>query len=330
MKKLTVLLVVVALLSLNPSITLGTTHSRYGDFTTFIYYTSNTSNVGSDTWYSATPAEPFMRATYYAVNDDPIAGDATSINAEFYLNDQTFFGMGSEDHELAYVNITNFYFSYLFDLGIFISLDYYGFEYYLYDNAYTVSLGYRQDIGENGYLAISADFLAIPDADFQDVVSYDADFVYYFTQGCLFFQYFIPTEDHLSLEDAALELGIRITGGGTVTLGLDYMEVDTLAAPEQRLYSVGLTWTPAFMTLDIQYGGDFEDASYYNLSMLFRAADTLYFGFEYLKENENDNAQVMAKIKYIKEDYYLIGGYIFENDTYSSAFFLNFRYNLNY
>jgi hypothetical protein len=322
MKKIAILLLILTLLALNATTTCGATHSRYGDFTTFIYYTANTSNIGSDTWYSATPVKPFVKVTYYPVNNDPVTGDATSIYTEFNLNDQTFFGMGSEQYETAYVSITNFYFSYLFELGIFVGVDYYGFKDHIYDNAYTVSLGYRQDLGEQGYLAVSADFLSIPDADFQDVVSYDADFVYYFTRSYLFFQYFVPTE--------ALELGIRIIGGDTVTLGLDYVEIDTLASLERRLYSAGLTWTPDFMIFDIQFGGDFEDASFYNLSLLFKAAESLHLGFEYLNENENNDAQIMAKIKYVKDDYYLIGGYIFENDSYPSAFFLNFKYNLKY
>jgi hypothetical protein len=303
----------------------GAVHSTNGDFINWSTGEMNFSVNGlfalytgkaADTWYTVAPEINVFKA-------EVMSSDGfSSYGGEFILNDQTFAGL-NVFNDIGMVgppidSLTNLRASYLFDFGLFVGIDYYALDGGSYDSLYTISPGYRFGFGDDNYVALSLDYMVNPDMDFAEIVGYDLDIVYFFAGGRFFFQYYSATDEAQMMRDTAYDLGVVFQVADEVVIGANYYNVE-----DSSDYSVGLTWTPDFMVLDLQIG-TFMEESNYALSALFSIGANWALGLGYESFEPFSDDKTIFKVKYMNDSSKLIFGYVLENDSYPASYLLGY------
>jgi hypothetical protein len=290
MKRLLTVLLVGSLLLAVSAASLGALHNTNSDFRNY---------AGDGGWENFYP--PSME-WYYISAETPywlllgtIEPDSSGrLDGLYYLNDQTYAELGhNTDGYPLYLKG-----SYKFNNNVFV-----GFAYdTYYDPAMTaVGIGYVFEWGENGYIAISADFR------------------HYFEKARIFGQ--IYSEEG---SDLIIDFGIAYQITETFVLGGSIHSLD-----ENSNYSLGFTWKPTFMILDASYT-DFMDYDYnlVELSGMFQANDNLLLGLGYQKWSDDSDAGIYAKARYSFDSCDFWAQYRLGNDSYDSQFMIGLKKNL--
>lgn len=306
--------------------TQGAVHSGASDFSTYGMSMAEIFDIelGADSWYTTTPEDPYFKAAYFRIEDT-----VSRVSGEYYLSDFTFAGIGYTvpDSSTSVEWSMGLLGSYLFDFGLFVGLEY-GFMEPgptppAYESYYNLSVGYCYELGENSYIALSVNYNSVPDVDFSEIVGYDIDLVYYFDNGRAYFQYYLPTDENTILDDDAYDLGVAFLVAEEIVLGFNYSAADT-----DYEYDLGLTWSPAFMVLDFQYGGtEMDDDNFYAVGALFHLNELFHLGFNWNQPN-NAEAQVTLKFKYTTDMAQFLLAYVLENDDDPARYYLAYKMTL--
>lgn len=321
MKKLLIITLTAGLMLFSSIAALGAIHNNTSDFLNWSRgefglmepLLSSVTGNATDTWYSVAPDKNVFKSNTSSMDNFLL------LKGEYIINDQTFVGLGYLDLEddTDPVTLTNLTGSYLFGMGLFIGLDYFDFDVY---NGYTISPGYRLDIDDASYLALSLDYQVASDEDFNEIVGYEIDYAYYGDKAKFYLQYYSGTDEGLMGGDNAYKLGGAFQVNDEVVLGLNYMSVEDLSD-----YDAGLTWTPDFMTLDFKFGTIMEE-NYYDISGIYNLTEQIGLGIEYFSFDPINGERITLKFKYQDENSKFIFGYVPE-DTYPESFSLSYKYN---
>lgn len=251
----------------------------------------------------------------------------------FVVTDQvSFIGLGYYQDDFIFAEVANISpdssdsatlirGSYLFDFGLLVGLDY--CSDYSGATAYVIAPGYAYKFDDNSYAALSLDYLSAPDEDFNEVVAYDLDFKYYGDGIKAYLQYYIVTDENPFVPDDVYDIGLAYQVSDEVTIGLSgYGWSD-----ETNLFA-GLTWINDLVIFDAGIGSDTgDDETYYDLSAIFKFAETMGAGLEYLQYSEDDDAQIIIKFRYLTDESKFGLNYGLENDTYPAMYNLTYQQN---
>ncbi len=252
----------------------------------------------TDSWYSINNEKP--KVNIYAKKISP---DFSIAGGEYYQNDQTFFDLFSQDINKS--NLTYLGGSYLFDSGLFVGLN------YLKTATITETLlspGYRFKLKDNGYLALSFDYLAIDDSDIHDIVSYDVNFKLFPKKMKIYGEIYLPKEGN----DTVVNLGANYEVSKGLVVGADYMSQGS-----QDAYSAGLTYKVQSLIIDAALGKNFTQ-NYYQ----FAATENLKnfsMGALYQKYQNDPDPMITVQGKYHLTKADLILKYTFKNDSYNQV-----------
>lgn len=319
MKQLLVAILILGLICCCSGAALGAIHPKSGDFHNwsqgdFVMIEMSLLfliGTGSDTWYTITPNQNILKSDLFSM--DEIA----NFNLDYILNDQTFAGLSILD--LSGDTFTDFRGGYLFDFGLFVGLNYYDLDSDV--SFYTLSPGYRFDLNDQTYLALSFDYTVVNDENFEEISGYDLDFAYYGDTAKFYAQYYAATEEWMN-DFNAFDLGGAIQTTDEIVIGFNYYSID---AVDYSDYDVGLTWTPDFMTFDLQLGTILEE-SFYSISGIFNVNENIGLGLEAFNWDPIDDHRIMLKFKYQNDASKFIFGYVIENDFYDEAYTLLYEY----
>lgn len=268
-------------------------------------------NLLTDTWYALNPPpSPHYRIYYYVPYSNRIC-----TNSEFYINNHSFVLMNVSDNLIDVT--TNIKASVLFPAGIFIDME---TNYGTIKGVTLSSLGYRLNLNDRGYVAISLDSAKDQEINGSGIV-YDLDGEY------LSDSYKITGEVRFcnnNIATTVLHGRLRVNSNIITGFDLDSSNED---------YYLGLTWNPSsFMVFDSQVGTDSNNLKY-------AVSETFIFGkhrlgLEYEKLESKEVHQFTLKEKYLisntSELVIKIGfGELFREDsTYEPLFLVAYQMNL--
>jgi len=203
----------------------------------------------------------FLLQGYFGYNGP----DVTMVGAEYYLNDFIF-------GDLAYVEnpggeATYLRGGYLWEeLGVFAAFEYLAMD---GESEYIVSGGYRFDLGNGGYAALSVDYYG---GEYGDTFAVEAA-VKYFADGLkLSGQLYVYEDgDFFGHAKANVAAGDNLVWGGGLNFGDGYFDA-----------FLGLTWSGENVVFDGLIGGDDEGDFRYYLSYLYSFSDAFAAGINYL------------------------------------------------
>jgi hypothetical protein len=257
LKRLSVVLLVLGLLLLCSSGALALRHGNEGEGTNEGNYSIDTR---TDTWYSIAPTAPYWQAAYRHVGNM----DVTTFFGEWYQKDQLFVSAKLVDVTGGGTELRA---SYLFNFGLFLGLDYLSPD--PGSNTTWFSPGFRFDLGDDSYLALSADYYSSASVD--EIRNYDLDLKYYTEMMFVF-----------------AEINATKSAYTNYDFGLNY-QVNDLWVLGAKLYFQGnhtgymagftLTTDPAIV--DFTYSNDSASDSYYKIGAMFNLTDSIGLGFEY-------------------------------------------------
>jgi hypothetical protein len=310
MKRLFILMLSCGLLLLSGAAALGAVHDTYGDFVDPMNYGDLMLTKGSLTaqaihdsfttvasmfsplnyeftkeyWYVIEPQAPFFQA---------VANSYDSTNrfaAEYWTGDQSF---SEYSFTTANTNITCIRGSYLADSGWFFGAQ---FAAYMNDTYMLLSPGYRWDVGENGFVAVSLDYLITDDGTPEkDILGYDVDYKFFTEKAKFFGQLYWNAMIDTGFYDFALnyQLSESFALGGQITL-----------YDEDQSISLGFTWSKEKFVLDVLFeqaeisGTDYDIAAG---SFLYDLNATFALGFAWYNSSYNNDNGFGLKAKYVFE-----------------------------
>ena len=322
MKKLLIITLAIGLIFCSSATSWGAVHYRNGDrmywvlgeYTTLIEtFITEKSGSASDTWYSINPDKNVIKGDVSSLED------VTLLSGEYILDDQTFVGVSNlsiEGDELTEIRG-----SYLFDFGLFIGLDYFAYSAPPDTDLslYIISPGYRLNINEQSYLALSLDYGIDPDTDYSEVLGYDLDYAYYGETAKCYAQYYNWTPE--GIDATVYDLGAAFRVADEIVIGFNYFRDE-----DSSDYDAGLTWKPDFMTLDFMIGTILEDG-FYAVSGIVNLTDNIGAGLEVFNIDQTDDNRIMVKFKFENDNSKFIFGYVLDSDLYDAAFNLSYKYS---
>lgn len=315
--------IVVLMLLLNAGIAQGAVHHNGSDYFDAVLMGFDFGIPKMDTWYTIDKEQQQFQGGIFDLRD------YNTASLQWYWNDHTFVALEYADFFLyeGPLELKSLRASYLWDFGLFTGL------FVGNDSADTVILfspGYRFSLGDDGYIAISLDYLSGDDYD--EIVGYDLDFKHYFTKGKLW--------GHLYYEDnidqTLIQLGGNFKVADNLVVGFKAMDMEFM---DYSRYSAGFTWTPQRFVVDGtvgHFGFKDEDYTFYSVSGMFAVTDKLSLGAQYEKHPSIlgnplftlRGNQYSFKIKYATDDYSVGLIYSFENDSTPDSFWLTCTVNL--
>jgi hypothetical protein len=323
MNRIFVVVLSIAMLFALATGTQGAVHSYQSNFMSWGMMDSFEPSLifGSpiDTWFSVKPDETSFKAALYS-DDSGNIGIAT-----YYLNDFTFVELFLDSPDSG-DGITNPRGSYLFDFGLFIGLDYFNYSSALF----ILSPGYRFNLQDHGYVALSLDYTMEPDSDYAEVTGYDLDAKYATDTVEFFAQYYSPT-DKYPIADAFYDLGFNIKAGDELTWGFRYFRISSSTPLDGSIYYLGLTWDTDLLILDADVGSNNmgpSDATFYDVSAIFKFGNGFGLGLQYSSYEDDPNDQISIKFKYIGNSSEFSLVYALENDTNSDYLMANYQLKL--
>jgi hypothetical protein len=261
----------------------------------------------TDTWYSIKPDKPDVSG--YALN---IPANFSVVGGEYYQNDQSFADLYFQN--VSHSNLTYFGGSYLLESGLFVGL------HYLEVGPTTETLlapGYRFKVNQQGYVAVSFDYLSNDYSNTHDIVGFDLDFKLFPKNMKLSGQISFPNQGN----DTVINLDTNYQVSNSLVVGADY-----LSQGSDNAYSAGLTYTVQSFIIDATLGKTFSE-NYYQLAGTDHLKD-FSIGALYQKYQYNSDPMVTIQGKYHLAKADLILKYTFENDTYDQVTVLAYEKKL--
>jgi hypothetical protein len=261
----------------------------------------------TDTWYSIKQDKPDVNT--YVRNTTP---DFSVVGGEYYQNDQTFADLYFQNINRS--NMTYFGGSYLFESGFFVGLNYLK----LAPTTETLlSPGYRFKVKEQGYVAVSFDYLSNDYSNTNDIVSYDVDFKLFPKNMKICGEINLPKEGN----DTVINLNANYKVNNRLVAGADYMSQGS-----DNAYSAGLTYTVKSFIIDTKLGKTFIE-NYYQLAGMDNLKN-FSIGVLYQKYQNDSDPGITIKGKYHLTNANLILKNTFQNDSYNQVTVLAYERKL--
>jgi hypothetical protein len=311
MKKLITSSLVLGLTLLIAGGTLAAVHNFTGDFSNPFLMSDFSSNTNI----------PDFEGWYYIEKDTPSATvrgsfpkDANHLGVEYLQNDQTFVNLSYRDPDhgdsIAYLKG-----SYLFDANWFAGLDFASDD----DNSQTTfAPGYRFNIDDNCYVAVSMDYAVNHDATdhYKDsgLVDLEANGRYYTKDSRVYGQIIIPNDDVTIKDDIYFHAGGAYKYADNIVFGANF------TSDENGDSTLDIGCTTAYDELGIEGKLVFADAANgLDINALYSFADNIRAGLEIAKVEHVSDPYLTVKAKYTIDDQnsaYLY--YQFENNSTNS------------
>jgi len=261
----------------------------------------------TDTWYSIKQDHSDIHV--YARN---IPHNFSVVGGEYYRNDQTFADLYFQN--ISQSKMTYLGGSYLWESGFFC-----GFNYLNVDptTEFLVSPGYRFQVKNNGYVAVSFDYLSNDYSDTNDIVSYDVNFKLFPENMKIYGEISLPTEEN----DTLINLSTHYKVNNHLVAGADFMSQGSFNA-----YSAGFTYTVQSFIIDATLGKTFVE-NYYQ----FAGTDNFKIysiGALYQKYQNDSDPCVTIQGKYHLSKGDLTLKYTFQNGSYDQATVLAYERKL--
>ncbi|MGD9156178.1 MAG: hypothetical protein PVG90_11855 [Bacillota bacterium] len=348
MKKLVVLLMILALTLLVAATTLAAVHNYTDDFINhFLMSDYNNCSMANSDYSKYGMSKSDFENWYYVEKDDPeikfqsaFSNDSSYYNYnrigfEYLQNEQNFFNLTSIDDD--YQSELYLKGSYLFDNGFFTGLDIGGINYDAHDiddeSQITFSPGYRINLpNESGYIAASAD-LAVTGDCYRDsgIIDYEINAKYSNKQSRIYGQIIIPDENTVGTDNTYVKLGGAFKISDNFVLGGNYSKGTLYTGFYQSNfkfleYDLGFTASFDNFGAELQYKV-FNNIDYYNEELYTIRMNLLYFltnncraGFEVRKAENIADLYLTAKLKYlIYGQNAIIAMHTFKNDSGSEG-----------
>ncbi len=333
MKKVFLMILILAFSFTISSSTLAAVHNFTGDFAN--YKGAQFGGLDFDGWYSIDRDSPSLTTRYVAQDDD------WALGFEYYQNDQFFVDLTygkfyDTDYYGDRTTLTGLQGSYLDESGFFFGLDYTGSKYrdggYRDNSSQTfVSAGLRQDLGKNnGYVAGSLDFAIDGDlVDETGIYGLDLDFKYFTDKTKIYGQLYLPNEDVADYDSARLDLAANIQVDPAYIVGFKINNFD-----DANSYEFGITGAvDKQIVAELRYKHvDTGDASSSSLDAqaLYAFTNELAAGMELEKVKHIDDPYLRLKAKYaVDKDTTVKFVYQFENDAVNQDPIVFLRWDVN-
>jgi hypothetical protein len=261
----------------------------------------------TDTWYSIKQNKPEVNA--YARIIPP---DFSVVGGEYYRNDQTFADLYFQN--ISKSNMTYFGGSYLFESGFFVGLNYLKVA---PTTETLLSPGYRFKVKEQGYVAVSFDYLSNDDSNTNDIVSYDVDFKLFPKNMKIYGDISLPKEGN----DTVVNLNANYKVNNKLVAGAAYM-----SQGNDNAYSAGLTYTVKSFIIDAKLGKTFIE-NYYQLAGMDNLKN-YSIGALYQKYQNDSAPMITIQGKYHLTNADLILKYTFHNESYDQVSVLAYERKL--
>jgi hypothetical protein len=307
MKKCLVLFMVLSLMFLVTGSVSAAVHNFTGDFIN-PFLMDDFSGPSFEGWYSIEKDSPSVTTRGLFPENYDLYG------FEYFQNDQTFANLTyfSPDNGDSETYLKG---SYLFENNFFVGLDY-GTDGDVSHS--TLSPGYRFNFGDDGYMAVSLDYAA--DDDYllyvdKGIIDYEITAKYYTDLSRIYGQIVIPNEDVVVTDKTFFYVGGAYKLSDNVVLGANFTN-----GPKLVLYPYyGLVWTDcttydlgATATFDklgvelkyevTSYDDLNDETNATSLNALYSFTDNIRAGLQATKQENVDDPDLYAKIKYTVDD----------------------------
>lgn len=321
MKKVLVILAVFTLMVASSIAAGGAIHNTWNDLSNYAGQGNGFAFPNPGGWYYSeqmAPKElPYIIATGALLSEDFYTSNSM-LGTVLYINDFTFAELSNAQSK--YVDERIFIKgSYLFKNNMFIGLDYCSADDSAYDPITVLSAGYRFEIGDKGFLALSGDYVS---ASFDSAFEYDLDFRYYTDNARMYGQIYSVQGNWSTYHDGGTyaDFGLAYRFSEEFVAGIDVGSWDGYG-----YIRVGFTWYTDFMTLDLA-ADDNEDAGNNTLYFMdmFKVNDNLKLGFSYFNPSDLEGIITIKGIYNIDAKTMIGAEYRLENDYMPSQFAISF------
>jgi hypothetical protein len=207
----------------------------------------------NNTWFVIAPEPPGFACSISYCIDDPLSSFG------YYLNDQTWVYLNYQTPG----DILNIKGSYLFDFGLFAAVDYYSNG----SGVYYVTPGYRFNLKDQGYVALSLDYRS--NGATSGIVGYKAAGAYYTDTVSVSADCYLDVNNGLDFKaEANFKAHDELVWGAG--LASEYGSLD---------YYAGLTWMKSAFVVDALAGNNVNGV-YYDLNGTYAISDSFGAGVE--------------------------------------------------
>jgi hypothetical protein len=288
--------------------TLAAVHNFTGDFFN-PFLESHYNGPSFDDWYYIEKDAPSatVRASF--------PKDCNYLGMEYFINDQTFVNFSYADPD-DFDSIALLNGSYLFDNHFFVGLDTASVD---DDTQITVTPGYRFDLDENCYVAVSMDYALNHDDLYQDsgLVDFEVNGRYYTQDSRIFGALIIPNDDVTPTDDTYFNIGGAYKYADNIVVGANLWSLGDI-----DYFEVGCTTAFDKLGAELRYISDDTaiNKEKIDCNVLYSFADNIRAGLETYKENHVDDLYWVAKAKYtIDQKNAAILFYQFKNSADNSS-----------
>jgi len=313
MKRFLVLIAVCGLIFAVSGSAFGALHYSGGDLSDYAGYGFGLPSWGG--WYYIGP-ESRQALTGAIIDESEIF-----MGAQYYKDDQSFIEIGRmEDSDYLGMGFKG---SYKFDGGFFLGVAHWfddddGSEDY-YDLA---TLGYALDLGDNSYIALSADSYSNSD-DGNGIAGIAADFRYYTDAARLYGQIYYAPEDEYMEKGTYAQVGLNYQLTAPVVIGGEF----DVYSDDDYLLSAGLTWTAEPFELNCRlnyYNYSWDDETCVQVMGLYDVSDQLTIG-AIIQNYDSDISQAVISKYHLNDQDSLRLCYQFGDDiSMTVALYRNF------
>jgi hypothetical protein len=287
MKKLLSLALILCLTLLMAGGALAAVHNFTGDFDN-PFLQPGYSGPSFDGWYYIEKDDPSatVRATFPENHND--------LGMEYFINDQTFVNIYYADPDkgdsIAYLKG-----GYLFDNNVFVGLDLASDN----DNTQaTVSPGYRFNLDDNCYVAVSLDYAVNDDMLYVDsgLIDLEISGRYYTNDSRVYGQIIFPNDDVTVNDDIFIYAGGAYQFDDNIVVGANFWQ-------ENGDTTVDLGATTVFDKLEAE--GRLviaDDANAVDCNVLYEFAANIKAGLEVSKVEHVSDPYLTVKGKYTIDD----------------------------
>jgi hypothetical protein len=264
---------------------------------------------------------------YYIEKDEASAtargsfGDNDALGFEFFQNDQFFANASyiSEDGEKDLIALKA---SYLFDNQVFFGVDFGTKD---GDNQFIVSPGYRFDLDQDAYVAVSMDYALNHDLNYDKsgIIDFEVNGRYYTSNSRIYGQLIIPNDDVTISDDIYCKIGGAYQYAQNIVVGGIFTQEDGDSTIE-----VGAT--TSFDKFGVEGRVILEDdQNTLDFNGIYTFTDNIKGGLEVAKVEDVDDLYVIAKAKYaIDKQNSAIFTYQFENDSNDDDSIISLRWDI--
>ncbi|HBE78074.1 MAG TPA: hypothetical protein DDW65_09895 [Firmicutes bacterium] len=207
----------------------------------------------NDQWFDCSKPQPSLNieAVHFPKSKSAFGfPESQYLALNFSVNDQSFVSIAYTDlfKDQPMEKIEFVAGSYLFDCGLFLGLNDLHSRAGALDDVYDASPGYRFNLNDNGYIALSCDYL--DSGDDSDIGGYEADGMYYLKKAKLFGE--IYQSDSSDGNDYYM-LGANVALSDEMTMGMKIESINN-SFEDQNVYQVGFTWSKNKVIVNSKFG----------------------------------------------------------------------------